>query len=738
MSKLFSKIGRYAFCIIFLVVVFLLFEYRLFEWQIVNGQVYADEALNQSTDHIKLNAARGEILDANGVVLAGNKTSYSVKFNALTMDLPNRNQTIIKLLALLEEQEEVWNDSLPILLDEEGNYVFNESMPGEIEYLKSSSMLNLQEYATADDCIEAMISRYNAAGYSNKVTRDLLSVRYSMTKIGFGRTTPCVIANNISSETLGIINERNSDLPGVETDISVSRYYGEDGSMAPHIVGYIGAMWQEDLERAEQEDNLYSSDNLSGYAGDDTIGREGIEKAFESELRGQNGKAVVVTDNEGKMTGTTVVTQAEPGNTVHLTLDTGLQQVANESLKENILGNTENRSASIGAVVALDVKTFGVLASASYPTYDMNEYTGNSTYYNQLIEDDDKPLFNRALDGAFAPGSVFKPLVAIAALQEKTISAGTTVFCSGVYTHFNDGYEPKCLGVHDYEDVYGALRDSCNVFFYDTGRLLGIDKMSAYASYFALGEKTGIELNESSGLMSNRTDYLRLHGTPWTDGNTVNAAIGQLDNSFTPMQLATYCATIANNGVRLQTHFLDKVTDYTGEELVYQHEPVEVADAGISGDVLGVVRQGMIMAAASGTARYVFADYPVSVAAKTGTAETYNNNPDHLTFIAYAPADDPQIAVAVVMEYGRKGNWAMNVARDIFDEYFGIERNDDDNDEGDGTSSESSDPEDPEESAAPLQENGETASVGAFYDPEKDLVSSKREDDESSSDMPVG
>jgi len=691
-----KKIGRYIGCIAFISVMFIVYILRLIQWQVIDGDKYAQISQNSSTAFIRLSAARGEILDRNGEVLAGNKTAYSVKFNALTMVSNDRNATLIKVLTLLESREEKWNDRLPIILDKDGNYIFEPDRESEISYMKSNQMLNMQDYATAEDCMTEFVSKYKCQGYSKEDTRNLVSVRYSMQKLGFSRTNPYEIAPDISAETLGIISEMADELPGVEIGISAIRYFGESGSTAPHVVGSIGAISADQYERESKAGNLYSSDNISGYSLVDTYGQSGFENYYESVLRGKSGKEVIVTDNEGNLVSTNLTEPPEPGNTVQLTIDAKLQRAMNKALEENVTGNVVSPDATAAAAVALDVETFGVLASGTYPSYDLQLYTEDNDYRNEIIKDEGNPLFNRALNGIFVPGSVFKPLVAVAGLQEGIVTQySTPFFCDGRYTFYSPPDQPGCMGHHGYADVFVGISRSCNVYFCDVGRQLSIDKIGAYADYFALGTKTGVELWESQGRMTNRQDYEKLHGTSWVDGVTMYAAMGQGDNAFTPIQLATYCATIANNGKRLRTHFTNKIMDYTGEIVLEEYESEVMSDAEISPDVMSAVQTGMRMTASSygGTAYRIFGNYPIAVACKTGTAQTVNNHSDNLTFIAYAPADNPEIAVAVVMEYGLKGDYAMNVAKAVFDEYFGLNDDDDDTSASDNNTSSGADSE---------------------------------------------
>ena len=680
MPKL-GKIGRSAACILLVLAVFVVYELRLVQWQLVEGDKYEQLSLSSRTDTIEIEAARGEILDRDGNVLAGNRSSYNIVYDALDMDYDRRNATIIQVIDLLEERGETWRDRLPIVLAEDGTYQYKEDSESAIQTLQEA--LSLAEYATAEECMAELAQQYDCQGYSKEDMRNVASVRYSMTQDGFSRTSPYVIAEDVSAETVGAISERSEEWPGIETRVAVTRYYGEDGALAPHVVGYTGVITDTQYQQAVEDGTTYDAENnISGYKWSDTMGRSGIEAAFEEELRGQRGEETIYTDSSGGVESTAVTTAPEEGHTVQTTLDSDLQRVANLSLEKNIQGNTDARNCTSGAAVVLDVDTFGVLACSSYPTYDVNQLVesiaGDGEYYNNLLADENQPMLNLALNGVFTPGSVFKPVVALAALQEGQLSAATSVYCPGYYELADLRLGCTCGGGNTW-NVYGALAHSCNTFFSTVGYDLGISTLDPYAEYFGLGTTTGVELGEATGIMSNPQEYRENHGVEWTDGVTSQTAIGQADNMFTPIQLATMCATIANGGVRLQTHFLDKVLDYTGETVLEEYEPVELYDAGITSDVLGVVQAGMQMVATQGTAADVFANYPVSIACKTGTAETSTpdengNKPTepNLSFICYAPADDPQIAMAVMMEYGNSGDYARNVAKDILDQYFGF------------------------------------------------------------------
>ncbi len=681
MREKIGRYGRYGVCLLLVAAFFLLYELRLFQWQVLEGEHFAELARSDRTDVIEIDPARGQILDRNGKVLAGNRTTYDVVYDALKMDYSRRNATILEVIDLLEEQHEKWLDILPIEVapreDEEEDdgptYRFLENKEAEIRDLKE--LLNLADYATADQCIGELAEMFGFQGFSTEDTRTVAAVRYGMVQTGYSRTSPYVFAQDVSPETVGIISQRAEQWPGVEGRVSMARYYGEESDLAPHIVGKVRNITAEQLDEAIEAGTAYDYENysnISGYKYVDVMGEWGLESAFESTLRGQRGEQTIYTDDQGEVLRMDVTTSPVEGRTVVTTLDSDLQRAANLSLERNILANTDAKNCRTGAAVVLDVKDFGVLACANYPGYDLETYEEE---YERLSQDTRNPLFNKALQGSYVPGSIFKPLVALASLQEGVISAGTTYYCNHLF-EYGEGegaMQLSCICPGGNRDVYSGIAQSCNVYFCNVGLDLGIRRMDAYAEYFGLGQLTGVELTESAGLMTGRQEYRENHGVEMPEGVTAQAAIGQADNMFTPLQMATYCATIANNGKRLQTHFLKEITDYTGEEVLEKFQPTTLFDAELSSNVVNIVKQGMINSAGEGTASDVFGNYPVTIACKTGTAETSGDDTKepNITFICMAPAYDPQIAVAVMLEQGNKGSWAKNVAKDILDQYFG-------------------------------------------------------------------
>lgn len=658
---------RIFICIVIVVLIALVFVVRLFDWQIIKGDYYSDVALTSATYTVKTDATRGEILDTNGEGLAVNKTSYQVVFNKLYLEKDKINSTILTLIDFMEKGEGQWIDVLPIEI-KNGEFVYT-SDKEEIMILRSKDFLHLNDKATAQDCIEHLKDRYETEEIEDKKQlRNVLSVLYNMEKMNFSNTEPYVFAENISNNMVAIISENTQTISGVEIETKLTRY-NPQGDLAPHILGALGSITKEEYDEKKQQG--------LNYGFNDKIGKFGLEYAFEDQLKGESGEKKVSKNQQGSVTNVLKTVAAKPGNTLYLTIDSKLQQVANNALKREITAARENgkslsgqngEDCNTGAVVMLDVKDFSVLAAASYPTYDLNKYSLYSDYYVSLATDKNSPMYNRAFSGSFAPGSVYKPCIAMAGLQEGIIKPSTEITCTRYYNFFPSN-PVACMGTHMEINLNTALAKSCNYYFSEVGRLLGIDTAYLYAERFGLGEKTGLEVSESKGVLAGRDSK------NWTEGNTIQAAIGQSDNAFTPVQLATYTATIANNGVRLKTHLVKEIKNYQRTETLFKYDrknPEVMATSGVSQKNIDIVQNAMLGVTQneSGTAYSVFGKYPVKVAAKTGTAE--NAGSDHTVFICYAPYDKPQVALAVILEHGSYGRYSMGVAKDLLDAYFNI------------------------------------------------------------------
>ena len=642
----------------------LVFGLVLIEIQIVHGQSYSELATKGATRSQIIQAARGEIADRYGRPLVQNKVGYNITLDRAYLTKGEENEIILRLLDLLTAAGDPWIDKLPITDTEP--FAFREGQESEVSKLKD--FLKVGSYTNVDDVMSWLVERYQLEKYTPLQQRQLAGIRYEMERQGFSITTPYTLAADVAVSTVIQIKERSYELSGVMVVESTIREYVA-GDIAAHLIGQIGPIYAE--EYAELKDK--------GYAMNDIIGKSGIEEAFESQLRGQNGKRTITLNSNGEVIDAAVTEPPVPGNSIMLTLDIDLQRTAQDSMEQEIQRLQANREegegkeATAGAVVAIDCNTGEVLAMASYPTYNLATYNQD---YNDLLANPDNPLFNRALQGTYAPGSIFKPLVGTAGLQEGLITPSYTYTCNHVYTFYED-YQPRCLGWHPNFTVMDALRVSCNIFFYDLGRRLGIDTLVDYASQFGLGEPTGIELPEATGHMSS-PKYSESVGEIWNPGDVLQTSIGQSKSLFTPLQLATYTATLANGGVRMKTHLVKSVKSYSLDETVEDIEPEIVVDMGLSETAVSAIRDGMIRASGqngySGTSGAYFGNYPISVASKTGTPETtgFPNG----TYICYAPADDPQIAVAVVIENGYHGYWGAAVAKAIFDEYFFGKTND--------------------------------------------------------------
>lgn len=635
------------------IVCMLLYGGRLMRMQIVEGASYAARADTVYTKEQTVQAARGEIVDRYGRPLAMNTRGLDVLIDKAFIVRGSENDVIARLIDILSEQGEEWTDNLPVT--QEAPFEFKPGYESEVASLKK--LLNVGEYATVDDVIFRLKERYGLLEMSDEEARPIFGVRYEMERTGYNISTPYTFASDLSIDTVARIRERAFLMPGARIEESAIRQY-VGGDVAPHIIGQIGPIYAEE----------YAELKKKGYALNDIIGKSGIERAFEEQLRGVDGTRQIMQNSSGEVIQVVDKDPVVPGNTVVLTLDRDLQQVAQNALEKQIkhLQQTaaagKGKEADVGAAVALDPKTGEVLAAATYPSYDLQSYRRE---YSNLAADPLNPLFNRALGGLYNPGSTFKPSVGIGGLTEGIISSSSHVLCNRVY-HFYSDYQPTCMSAHGSLTVVDALRVSCNIFFYDTGRQLGYERINKYAKALGLGVPTGIELPEATGTLSS-PEYSQSRGEAWYPGHVLQSSIGQLDNRFTPLQLANYVSTIANRGKRMDVSIVKSINSYSFEEVVEETVPA-VAEHLDSPEAFETVIKGMVQASRIGTARATFGSYFVDVASKTGTPETSNNL--NSTFICFAPADDPQIAIAVVIENGYHGYTGAPVARDIMNAFF--------------------------------------------------------------------
>ncbi len=655
-----KKANRRQFLVYSIVIcIFAVFLINLFNIQVVGKN---SDAKTVSVVEVPVEAVRGEILDRNGYPLATNKKVNNVVFNYLSFpkDYEERNKIILELITIFDKNGVEWNDNLPIELTKKGKLRFEKDRENEVSYLKSEAFLDLNYYASVENCFNALSDKYKLSSYPLKSARDIASVYYSMVKTGFNKGRDYEFASEVSNELVSLIKEKTDGLPGVEIEVKNERAY-PDGTIAPHVLGRVGAITDEE----------YEAKKADGYTLNDNIGKSGVESSMESYLRGVKGIKRITTDSEGNKTEEFALEPVQ-GNTLILTIDRDIQKVAQDALAEGIkrMQTSLNRIYPLtGAVVVMDIKNNDCLAIASYPNYNNSTYEKNSAKLNL---DESKPLWNRALRSTYSPGSTVKPAVAMAGLEEGVITGDSIITCGGIYKHYED-YQPGCTGVHGGLKVVRAIYHSCNIFFYETARLLGIEKLNSYFKIFGLGEETGIELYESAGTVDS-VENRENRGERWTPGLTIQAGIGHADNRFTPIQLCSYVSTIANRGTRYKAHVIKEVKTADLSETVMESQTQVLSKASFKDENWDLIQKGMLMV---GTQSYAdFSAVPVDVAAKTGTTtvfkringrriETYNG-----FLITFAPYEKPEIAICVAVEGAGSGGSTASIASAIMEHYF--------------------------------------------------------------------
>lgn len=658
-------------------ILMLLYGLRLIFLQLVNGNDFKSQATNTTDYKFTVTAARGDIVDSRGERIATSVTSYNVVLNKLLMGDEDLDGMLQKIVELLRANGESWNDTLLISQpDAAGNYTFTAEEGSTRDQKALAAMkdnLGLQQYATANDVMEKLVEDYDLASYPLSWQRTLGGIHYEMQLQAFSNVNNFIMAENVSEATVATIKEHSLSLPGVEIVETSTRSY-EQSTVLPHVLGRVGKITAEKWKVTDENGQTTYPLREKGYNMNDIIGISGLESAYEDELRGKDGVETITRNSDGVIVDTALTTVPEPGHTVQLTIDSRFQKAVDKALAENIdminrVYNTGSMKAAAGAAVVLDVKDGSVLAASNYPSFDQNLY---ATQYSEYSADESLPLFNRALQGLYTPGSTFKPAVAVAALDSGLINQYSTVFCNGVYT-FYKGYSPRCTrhGHSGNIDVVTAIKWSCNIFFYDVGRRTTSDVYDAYAYKMGLGTRTGVEVNEATGRLTTKND------SNYTASLDIQAAIGQGNTVVTPVQLATYAGTLANRGVRYRTHFVKAILDTNTGKVLQETQPEVMDVIEDRGDTFDLVRQGMIGVSETMSG---LKNYPVTIACKTGTpqrSETYyvGSTRKHYTntmMVAYGPAEDAEIALGIVIEYGGGGARAGNLVADIFDAYYAM------------------------------------------------------------------
>ena len=665
-----------AFCLICIV-----YLGRLFYIQIA-GKAELYNAGN-TTRTVTIRAVRGEIYDRNGKPLVKNQYTYDLTLTYASfakLDNKTANKTALFLLSECEKENKHTEKYFPFD-GQYPNYSFSADSqdpdsPVNYRLRRVLKDLGIRSAVTAEDLRDYYINTYgllatDADGirlFTDAEVDRLLRLRYDMNAMQFSAANDYVFAKDVGLELM--IRVKEPAPKGVTFSVNAERVYCYPG-YASHILGTVGPIYSEEWDYYNEQ----------GYQMNALVGKSGCEAAFEQYLRGSDGVMIIEEDANGNVIRTTVKTKPIAGQDIHLTIDIDLQIAAEEGLKENVeyvvnrADGDETRGAlcNAGAAVAMDPNTFEILAIASYPTYDLTTYNSN---YSALFADPAKPLFNRALDGAYAPGSTYKPGVAIAGLLSGEIETGSLINCSGVYPRY---HRPKCSTYGSshagYINVKTAVKTSCNCFFYELGYRMGIDTMNDYMARFGFGQSTGIELGGTCGILAGPSYRQEIHGAMWEAGDNLSAAIGQSDNQASPLQLACYIGALSNGGTRYSAHLLKDVYTFGSTTPSYSYD--------VSGSVLSSfsipeayrseVLLGMReMITSHTTANRFMSTIPVEVGGKTGTAQTPKADIYNSLFVCAAPYENPEIVISVVLENGHSGEYSSLTAARILEEYYGV------------------------------------------------------------------
>lgn len=654
------------------------FCFKLYDMQIIETGGKADNISTFET-RTRVKAARGNILDTNGNVLVSNRASYDLMINHFVLtSCENPNETLHQLVRLCKERGIEYVDHLPISKTTPYTYTLKDYNITWQDYFQTYLMErdSIDSDISAPLLMEKLKESYAIpAEWSEEDARLVLGLRYELSLRHYISTlNNYVFIADVDNDALAAVMELN--VPGMSVETTTVREYNT--KYASHILGYVGAMNAEQWEQYKDK----------GYSMDAMVGQSGMEQAFEEYLRGIDGTRVDVVTKTGKLVRSYYAQEPQAGKNVQVSIDLTLQTVAEDALASTVTNlrdpeknpEEDGRDAGGAAAVAMDIKTGQVLVCASYPSYDLSNLFKD---YNKLLENEDKPLYNRALQAAYPPGSTYKMSMVVAAIESGEINSQTKIEDKGVFNKYA-GFSPKCLKfsssgkTHGYIDCTDALRYSCNYFFYELGDRMSIKDIDATAKSLGLGEKTGVELHEAQGYRSNEETKAKLHKgeyAKWVRGDQILTAIGQSENKFTPIQLCTYATTLANQGVRNKATFLNRVIESDYRSVFFENTVQVAGQMEMSDETYQAVKEGMRKVAheSGGTAYKIFADYPITVCAKTGTAQTgIPDTSDNGAFVCFAPADDPQIAVVIYGERAGHGSSLGEVARSILDNYFGF------------------------------------------------------------------
>ena len=655
-----------------------IFSVRLYQLQVKEAVDHSQEEQETFSYRVRITASRGEILDRDGTVLVGNRAAFNILlFRDVLYSADDPNGKLRSLVNLCRQQGLEFTDHLPVTKQKPYEYDYDAYNSTYNGYFKSFlAEMDWDADISAAQFISRMRDLYNIpADWSEEEARAVISIRYELFLRTFTILPAYELLTDVDTVSLAALSELS--IPGLSVVATTVRE--NYTTYAAHILGYVGDMSPEQYEFYKEYD----------YAMDAKVGRSGLEEAFELQLHATDGLKEITVTADGTVVSEEWIEVPKAGNNVELTIDLDLQALGEDALESTILGLRENglngkdlaKDAEGGALVAMEVKTGEVLICASYPTYDLTTFFED---YNDLLEQEYNPLFNRALQAEYPPGSVFKMVSTIAAVDAGIIHPLYEVYDEGIYTRFKDEvYTPRCMlytasqgsSTHGSINVLEALAVSCNYYFYEVGWMTGIEKIDEVAQTLGLGEPTGIELYEETGRRANPETKKRIYGedaSVWYGGDTISAAIGQSEHRFTPLQLCTYTAALANQGVRYEATFLRRVLSSDYEKLIEENRPTVASRLEISDLAYEACVEGMNMSTYiyNGTSNTVFSDYGMKVCAKTGTAEHGSGGSDNGSFVLFAPADDPVIAIAIYVEKGAQGGNLGNIAKAILDAYF--------------------------------------------------------------------
>ncbi len=675
---------RYNTATVFTYVIGIILIVQLFNLQIVHGTEYREESNTRLTRESTLEAARGDILDRSGNVLVSSSQKFNFELYKSKIDTKTLNDTILKIVNVLEKYNVSYTDSFPISIN-----------PFEFKLSENSltnwkGNNNIDENATAEDAFYKFKEKYKIDNEDINEVRKIIAIRYAIVKEGYSSTKSITIAKDIPREAVAEFYENGDEFPGINISVQPIREYKE-GTLASHILGYAYKI--SDTEYKEKKDT---------YNQNDIIGKTGVEALFEEYLKGKKGVKQIDMAVDGTITAENIAEEAVAGSNVVLTIDSKLQKIAEDALKNNIEkirngGFGKSYDAKGGSCVVMNVKTGEVLAMASYPDYNPQSFANgiSNEEWQGYLQNESYPLLNKSIQSAYEPGSIFKMVTAIAGLESGNITLNERINDTGIYKKYG-GAEWKCWYYTDYHtghgylNVLGAIEKSCNYFFIETADRMGIETLDKYAKYFGLGTKTGIELpDETAGTLASK-EYVASVGKTWNPGDTLNASIGQGYNRFTPLQMTKYISMIANGGNKIDVSIVKTIQNEDGTEVSkeeinnFVNKKLGLSDNSdeenitLNKEYLNAVKEGMksVTSGESGTAYVRFKNFNIEVGGKTGSAEAGQdkNGKDIVNawFAAFAPYDDPEIAVVVMVENGGHGNYTAEAVRDIMAEYFGM------------------------------------------------------------------